>query len=85
MFSHESDQLQTIDLSEKVILAGAEGPHRGSYGGPDDPAEDPIIRERFNRTSVNQAVVGAFSGDSQTNRLSEAAQISNKSGHNMGS
>lgn len=78
MFSHASDDLQTIDLSEKVILAGQEAPHRGSYGGP----EDPVIRERFNRSSVSQAVIGAF-GSGGDNGLGEAAKISNKSNNRL--
>jgi hypothetical protein len=78
MFSHASDDLQTIDLSEKVILAGQEAPHRGSYGGP----EDPVIRERFNRSSVSQAVIGAF-GSGGDNGLGEAAKISNKSNNHL--
>lgn len=69
----ESQHLQTIDLTEKVILSG-DTPSRGSYGGP----EDPVVRERFNRVSVGKAVEGAFSGDSHKNGLHEAAVASKR-------
>ena len=69
----EMEQLQTIDLTEKVILNG-DTPSRGSYGGP----EDPVVRERFNRVSVGKAVQGAFGGDSHKNGLHEAAVASKR-------
>ena len=69
----EMQHLQTIDLTEKVILSG-NTPSRGSYGGP----EDPVIRERFNRVSVGKAVQGAFGGDSHKNGLHEAAVASRR-------
>lgn len=65
--------LQTIDLTEKVIVSG-DTPSRGSYGGP----EDPVVRERFNRSSVGQAVQTAFGGDSHNNGLHDAV-VSRKS------
>ena len=79
MFREESDQLQTIDLTERAILEGESVSHRVSTDGP------AIVRERFDRASVSQAIVGAFSGDSQASGLSEAAKISNKSQHNLAS
>ena len=65
--------LQTIDLTEKVIVSG-DTPSRGSYGGP----EDPVVKERFNRASVGMAVQGAFGGDSHKNGLHDAV-VSRKS------
>lgn len=68
--------LETIDLTEKVIVSG-DTPPRGSYGGP----EDPVVKERFNRASVSKAVQGAFSGDSHKNGLHDAVVSSKRSRH----
>ena len=78
-FKNDSDQLKTIDLSERAILEGDSTSHRVSTDGP------AIVRERFDRSSVTQAIEGAFSGDSRASGLSEAAKISNKSQNNLAS
>ena len=78
-FRNDSDQLKTIDLAERAILEGDATSHRVSTDGP------AIVRERFDRSSVTQAIEGAFSGDSKASGLSEAAKISNKSQQNMAS
>lgn len=73
-FGSEKHTLQTIDLTEKVILGGGT-PSNGNYMA----YEDPVVQERFNRTSVSQAVDTAFSGDSQRNGLHNAVSQSKKS------